>query len=38
MSTSRLEAAELLVAAERETALTDWGDPTLPDRFRSRSI
>ena len=28
-----LDAAELLAAATEETGLTDYGDPTLPDRF-----
>jgi len=30
---SALDAASLLAAAEAETGLSDWGDPTLPDRF-----
>jgi hypothetical protein len=29
----RLDAAELLRAAEAETGLRDYGDPTLPERF-----
>ncbi|MGO8769942.1 MAG: sulfotransferase family protein [Mycobacterium sp.] len=31
--TARLDAAELLRAAEAETGLRDYGDPTLPERF-----
>lgn len=31
--TTRLDAAEMLAAAEAETGLRDYGDPTLPDRF-----
>jgi Sulfotransferase family len=30
---ARLEAAELLGAAQTETGLHDYGDPTLPERF-----
>jgi hypothetical protein len=29
-----LDADVLLKAAQAETGLSDWGDPTLPDRFR----
>jgi hypothetical protein len=29
-----LDADALLKAAQAETGLSDWGDPTLPDRFR----
>jgi hypothetical protein len=29
----RLSASELLEKAQTETRLTDWGDPTLPQRF-----
>ena len=28
-----LDAAEMLARAEAETALSDYGDPTLPSRF-----
>jgi len=28
-----LDAAELLRAAETETGLSDYGDPTFPERF-----
>jgi hypothetical protein len=28
-----LNAATLLVEAQAQTGLTDWGDDTLPDRF-----
>ncbi|OBH55783.1 sulfotransferase [Mycobacterium colombiense] len=31
--TTRLDAAEILAAAEAETGLRDYGDPTLPERF-----
>jgi Sulfotransferase family len=31
--TAQLDAAELLAAAEAETGLHDYGDPTLPERF-----
>ncbi|OBB96633.1 sulfotransferase [Mycobacterium sp. 852002-40037_SCH5390672] len=31
--TTRLDAAEMLAAAEAETGLRDYGDPTLPERF-----
>ena len=31
--TTRLHAAEMLAAAEAETGLRDYGDPTLPERF-----
>ncbi|OCB08539.1 sulfotransferase family protein [Mycobacterium intracellulare] len=31
--TPRLDAAEMLAAAEAETGLRDYGDPTLPERF-----
>ena len=31
--TTLLDAAELLAAAEAETGLRDYGDPTLPQRF-----
>ncbi|OBH40761.1 sulfotransferase family protein [Mycobacterium mantenii] len=31
--TARLDAAEMLAAAEAETGLRDYGDPTLPERF-----
>ena len=31
--TTKLDAAELLRAAETETGLHDYGDPTLPERF-----
>jgi hypothetical protein len=29
-----LDADALMAAAQAETGLSDWGDPTLPDRFR----
>jgi len=31
--TTRIDAAEILQAAEAETGLHDYGDPTLPERF-----
>ena len=31
--TTRLDAAQMLAAAEAETGLHDYGDPTLPERF-----
>lgn len=31
--TTLLDAAEMLAAAEAETGLHDYGDPTLPQRF-----
>ena len=31
--TTPLDAAQLLAAAEAETGLRDYGDPTLPQRF-----
>ena len=31
--TARLDAERLLAAATAETGLTDYGDPTLPERF-----
>ena len=31
--TTRLDADEILAAAEAETGLRDYGDPTLPERF-----
>jgi len=35
MQTSEiLNAEKLLLAAQRETGLSDWGDDTLPERFR----
>lgn len=33
MSRSPLDATALLSVAEQATGLSDWGDPTLPDRF-----